>query len=86
MHRELDQLRCSLLRVGLLAAGLGCTPEERTRLTLCARENAAGLLAPTIQELDRQLLKLTREVALQAQCAVSKAAAAPDDPRRKVCP
>jgi hypothetical protein len=36
-----------------------------------------------MMELDIQLLQLTRDVAVYAQAAVSKAAAAPDDPRRQ---
>lgn len=83
MRAELEVLRSTILRVGLLAAGMACTPEERARLELLAHEDPQGTTTANLQELHVQVLQLTRDVATFAQGAVSKAAAAPDDPRRK---
>ena len=83
MRAELEVLRSTILRVGLLAAGMACSTEERFRLQLLANQDPEGLTTANLQELDIQLLQLTRDVAVYAQAAVSKAAAAPDDPRRQ---
>ena len=75
---------CStILRVGLLASSMACSPEEQFRLQLLANQDPEGITTANLQELDIQLLHLTRDVALYVQAAVSKAAAAPDDPRRQ---
>jgi hypothetical protein len=83
MRAELEVLRSTILRVGLLAAGMACTPEERFRLQLLAHQDPEGITTANLQELHGQVLQLTRDVAVYAQAAVSKAAAAPDDPRRQ---
>lgn len=80
---ELDVLRSSILRVGLLAAGMACTPEERARLALMLEEDETGLAISPVHDLEKVVCILTRSVAKIAQAAVSKAAAAPDDPRRQ---
>lgn len=82
MRAELEVLRSTILRVGLLAAGMACSPEERFRLQLLAHEDAQGVTTANIDELHIQVLELTRDLATYAQAVVSKAAAAPDDPRR----
>jgi hypothetical protein len=83
MRAEFDVLRSTILRVGLLAADMVCSPEDRFRLELLAHQDPEGLTTANLQELDIQLLQITRDVAVYAQAAVSKAAAAPDDPRRQ---
>ena len=83
IRAELDVLRSSILRVGLLAAGMACTPEERARLALMLEEDETGLAISPVHDLDEVVRDLTRSVAKYAQAAVSKAAAAPDDPRRQ---
>ena len=83
MRAELEVLRSTILRVGLLAAGMACTPEERARLELLAHEDPQGTTTANLQELHHQVRQITRDVAMVAQAAVSKAAAAPDDPRRQ---
>jgi hypothetical protein len=83
MRAELAVLRSTILRVGLLAAGMACTPEQRARLELLAHEDPQGTTTANLQELHFDILQLTRNVAVNAQAAVSKAAAAPDDPRRQ---
>lgn len=83
MRAELEVLRSTILRVGLLAAGMACTPEERLRLQLMAHQDPQGTTSANLQDLHGLVLQLTREVAVYAQAAVSKAAAAPDDPRRQ---
>lgn len=83
MRAELEVLRSTILRVGLLAAAMACTPEERLRLQLLAHEDPQGTTTANLQELHGQVLQLTRDAAMYAQAAVSKAAAAPDDPRRQ---
>jgi hypothetical protein len=83
MRAELEVLRSTILRVGLLAAGMACSPEERLRLQLLAHEDRAGITTANIQELHDQVLQITRDAAVYAQAAVSQAAAAPDDPRRQ---
>ena len=83
MHAELKVLHSTILRVGLLASGMACSPEERFRLELLAHQDPEGITTANLGELDIQLLQLTRDVAVYAQAAVSKAAAAPDDPRRQ---
>ena len=83
MRAELEVLRSTILRVGLLAAGMACSPEERFRLQLLAHQDPDGITTANLQELHNHVLQLTREGALYAQAAVSKAAAAPDDPRRQ---
>lgn len=82
MRQALDQLSSALLRVGVIATGMACTPEEQQRLQLCMQETAEGLAVATIQELRLDITQITREAAIMAQAAVSKAAAAPDDSRR----
>jgi hypothetical protein len=74
LRAELKVLRSTTLRVGLLAAGMACSPEERFRLELLAHQDPEGLTTANLQELDIQLRQLTRDVALYAQSAVSKAA------------
>jgi hypothetical protein len=83
MRAELEVLRSTILRVGLLVAGYRCSHEELMRLQLLAHEDPAGITTANIQELHRQVLQITREAAVYAQAAVSQAAAAPDDPRRQ---
>jgi hypothetical protein len=83
MRAELEVLRSTILRVGLLATGMACSPEERLRLQLLAHEDPAGITTANIQELHRQVLQISREAAVYAQATVSQAAAAPDDPRRQ---
>jgi hypothetical protein len=83
LRAELKALCSTILRVGLLASGMACSPEERFRLQLLAHQDPEGITTTNLQELDIQLLHLTRDVAHIAQAAVSKAAAAPDDPRRQ---
>jgi hypothetical protein len=83
MRAELQVLRSTILRVGLLAAGMACSPEERARLQLLAHEDPAGITTANMRELHRQVLQITRDVAVYAQAAVSQAAAAHDDPRRQ---
>jgi len=83
MRAELEVLRSSILRVGLLAAGMACTPEERFRLQLLAHQDPEGITTANLQELHGLVLQLTRDAAMYAQAAVSKAAAAPDDPRQQ---
>ena len=83
MRAELEVLRSTILRVGLLAAGMACSPEERFRLELLANQDPEGITTANLQELHGQVLQLTRDVAVYAQGAVSKAAAAPNDPRRQ---
>lgn len=83
MRSELEELRSTILRVGLLAAGMACTPEERMRLQLIAHEDPEGITTANIEQLHLQVLEITRDVAKYAQSAVSKAAAAPDDSRRR---
>jgi len=83
MRSELEVLRSTILRVGLLAAGMACSPEERFRLQLLAHEDPEGITTANVQEIHSQVLQLTRDAAMYAQAAVSKAAAAPDDPRRQ---
>ena len=83
MRAELKVLCSTILRVGLLASGMACSPEERFRLELLAHQDPEGITTANMMELDIQLLQLTRDVAVYAQAAVSKAAAAPDDPRRQ---
>jgi hypothetical protein len=82
MHAELHILHALILRVGMLAAGMDSTPEERTRLSLCANETAQGACSsPAIEELRQELRQIARGTALAAQAAVSRAMASPDDPR-----
>ncbi len=83
MRAEFDVLRSTILRVGLLAADKVCSREDRIRLQLLAYQDPEGITTANMMELDIQLLQLTRDVAVYAQAAVSKAAAAPDDPRRQ---
>lgn len=83
MRAELEVLRSTILRVGLLAAGMACTPEERARLELMAHEDPQGTTTANMQDLHVEMLQLTGHVAKYAQAAVSKAAAAPDDLRRQ---
>lgn len=83
MRAELEVLRSTILRLGLLAAGMACTPEERARLELLAHEDPRGIITANLQELHIEMLQLSGHVAKYAQAAVGKAAAAPDDPRRK---
>lgn len=83
MRAELEVLRSTILRVGLLAAGMACTPEKRARLELLAHEDPQGTTTANMQDLHVEMLQLTGHVAMVAQAAVSKAAAAPDDPRRQ---
>jgi hypothetical protein len=83
MRAELEVLRSTILRVGLLAAGMACSSEERFRLQLLAQVDPDGITTANLQELHGQVLQLTRDAAKYAQAAVSKAAAAPDDPRRQ---
>ena len=82
MRLALDQLSSALLRVGITAAEMACTPEQRERLRLCSQETADGMAVATIKQLRLDIAKLTKEAAVMAQAAVSKAAAAPDDLRR----
>lgn len=82
MRLALDQLSSALLRVGITAAEMACTPEQRERLRLCSQETADGMAVATIEQLRLDIAKLTNEAAMMAQAVVSKAAAAPDDPRR----
>jgi hypothetical protein len=42
-----------------------------------------GLTLSPVHELHSTVMQLTRDVAKYAQAAVSKASAAPDDPRRR---
>ena len=83
MFAEMEVLSSTILRVGLLASGMADSPEERFRLQLLAHQIPEGITTANLMELDNQLLQLTRDVAVYAQAAVSKAAAAPDDPRRQ---
>lgn len=83
MRSELEALRSTILRVGLLATGMTCSPEERFRLQLLAHQDPQGTTTANLQELHGHVLQLTRDVAVYAQAAVSKCAAAPDDPRRQ---
>ena len=83
MLAELEVLRSTILRVGLLATGMACSPEERFRLQLLAHQDPEGITTANLQDLHGQVLQLTRDAAMYAQAAVSKAAAAPDDPRRQ---
>ena len=83
LRAELDVLRSSILRIGLLGAGIACTPEERARLALMLQEDENGLTLSPVGELHSIVMQLTRDAAKYAQAAVSKAAAAPDDPRRR---
>jgi hypothetical protein len=83
MPAELMALRSAILRVGLLAAGMACSPEERARLQLLAHEDPAGITTANMRELQVHVLEITRDVAVYAQAAVSQAAAGPDDPRRQ---
>ena len=83
MRAELKVLCSTILRVGLLASGMACSPEERFRLQLLAHQDPEGITTANMMELDIQLRQLTRDMAMYAQAAVSKAAAAPDDPRRQ---
>ena len=83
LRAELKMLCSTILRVGLLASSMACSPEEQFRLQLLANQDPEGITTANLQELDIQLLQLTRDVAVYAQAAVSKAAAAPDDPRRQ---
>ncbi len=96
MRAELEVLRSTILRVGLLAAGMACSPEERLRLKLLAHEDPAGITTANIQELHRQVLQITHDAGIYAQAAVDRhygveahcrglmaALAAPDDPRRQ---
>lgn len=82
MRLALDQLSSALLRVGVTAAEMACTPEQRERLRLCTQETADGMAVATIEQLRLDIAKLTKEAAMMAQAVVSRAAAAPDDPRR----
>lgn len=82
MRQALDQLSSALLRAGITAAGMACTPEERRRLQLCMKETDDGRAVPTITQLRADILQLTRDAAMMAQAAVSRAAASPEDPRR----
>ena len=83
MRAELEVLRSTILRVGLLAAGMACSSEERFRLQMMAHQDPEGITTANLQELHGQVLQVTRDVAVYAQAAVSKAAAAPEDPRRQ---
>jgi hypothetical protein len=83
MRAELKVLCSTILRVGLLASGMACSPEERFRLQLLAHQDPEGITTANLSELHYQVLQVTRDVAVYAQAAVSKAAAAPDDPRRQ---
>ena len=82
MHTELLILQSLLLKVGMLAVEMDASPEERTRLSLCANEAAAGSPAsPAIETLRHDLRMIAQGTALAAQAAVSRAMASPDDPR-----
>jgi hypothetical protein len=83
MRAELEVLRSTILRVGLLASGMACSPEERFRLELLAHQDPEGITTANLQELHNHVRDITLQGALYAQAAVSKAAAAPDDPRRQ---
>lgn len=83
MRAELEVLRSTILRVGLLATGMACSPEDRFRLQLLAHQDPEGITTANLQELHSHVLQLTRDVAMYAQAAVSKCAAAPDDPRHQ---
>ncbi len=66
MRAELEVLRSTILRVGLLVAGMACSPEERLRLQLLAHEDPAGITTANIQELHRQVLQIT--AAIEGSC------------------
>ncbi len=83
MRAEFDVLRSTILRVGLLAADKVCSREDRIRLQLLAYQDPEGITTANLPELHDQVLQLTTQVAHIALAAVSKAAAAPDDPRRQ---
>jgi hypothetical protein len=130
LRAELKVLHFTILRVGLLASGMDCSPEEQSRLALLSHQYPEGITAAELEALDIQMQLLTqdvafspeerfrlellaqlahqysalhefegpspanmqdldallrllvRDVAVFAQAAVSRAAAAPDDPRR----
>jgi len=77
MRESLNQLSAALLNVGIHAAGMACTPEERARLQLCLQENAEGQEVVAFRQLRVDILLITREAAKMAQAAVSRAAAGP---------
>lgn len=84
MRAQLDQLQTCILRAGALGAGLAGSDTERHRLALSMGELQSGRPLPSnLEQLRIEILRITRDATIQAQAAVSRAAAAPEDPRNQ---
>lgn len=82
MRSQMKELFQAVTRAGALGAGLGGSETERQRLALSIGQLRPGVAPPpNLQQMHLELLRITRDAALQAQAAVSRAAAAPEDPR-----
>ena len=83
MRAQLRKLHDCLLETGILAAQFACSDTERTRVALCAQQwlQTRGPMPPNMDQLGLDLTELTNSAARYAQAIISRAAAAPEDPR-----